>query len=122
MIAGTNALIFKLGQGTTAGGPNWIADLTVKYNQSLVLNYNLAVGGAVIDNNIVANPGYPSDLVSQVALFKQTYSRKPASAPWTAASSVFGIWIGINESGAPCSFHPTFFSFYIRTDKLTRRV
>lgn len=87
----------EIGEGTTTGGLNWIEFLTVEYNKTLVYNYDLAVGGAVIDNNIIANPGYPYDLVSQVALFDKTYASKPASAPWTATTSVFGIWIGVNE-------------------------
>jgi hypothetical protein len=85
------------GEGTTTGGLNWIEYLTVIYNKTLVFNYDLAVGGAVIDNNIVANPGYTHDLVSQVAVFGQYYANRPASAPWMAHNSVFGIWIGVNE-------------------------
>lgn len=61
----------------------------------MILNYNLAVGGATIDNTLMA--GYPNDLVSQVEVFQDTYASKPASAPWKASNAVFGIWIGVNE-------------------------
>lgn len=85
------------GIGTTTGGVNWVGFLTTEQNASLVLSYNLAVGGAGIDNSIVQT-GSP-DLVSQVNLFESTYSGRPEVAPWGADSAVFGFWIGINESG-----------------------
>lgn len=83
------------GAGATGGGINWIGYLTTADNASLVLSYNLAIGGATIDNAIL-NSGYP-DMTGQVATFQGNYSSKPASAPWSAADSVFGFWIGINE-------------------------
>lgn len=83
------------GTGATGGGINWIGYLTTADNASLVLSYNLAIGGATIDNAIL-NSGYP-DMTGQVATFQGNYSSKPASAPWCAADSVFGFWIGINE-------------------------
>ena len=83
------------GTGATGGGINWIGYLTTADNVSLVLSYNLAIGGATIDNAIL-NSGYP-DMTGQVATFQGNYSSKPASAPWSPADSVFGFWIGINE-------------------------
>ncbi|KAF3387588.1 Acetylesterase [Penicillium rolfsii] len=86
-----------LGTGTTGGGINWIGYLTTTDNASLVLSYNLAIGGATIDNAIL-NSGYP-DMTGQVATFQSNYSTKPASAPWSSSNSVFGFWIGINDVG-----------------------
>lgn len=83
------------GTGATGGGINWIGYLTTADNASLVLSYNLAIGGATIDNAIL-NSGYP-DMTGQVATFQENYSSKPASAPWCSGDSVFGFWIGINE-------------------------
>jgi hypothetical protein len=83
------------GTGATGGGINWIGYLTTTDNASLVLSYNLAIGGATIDNAIL-NSGYP-DMTGQVATFQSNYSTKPASAPWSSSDSVFGFWIGINE-------------------------
>lgn len=60
-----------------------------------MLSYNLAAGGATIDNSLV--PAYPGDLASQFRLFEDVYADKPASAPWSAEDAVFGVWIGINE-------------------------
>ncbi|KAF9893634.1 hypothetical protein FE257_010946 [Aspergillus nanangensis] len=86
-----------LGTGTTTGGTNWVGFLTTKENASLVLDYNLAVGGATIDNTLME--GYPDDLVSQVGVFQDNYASKPESAPWTSTNAVFGIWIGVNDVG-----------------------
>ncbi|THC94439.1 hypothetical protein EYZ11_006076 [Aspergillus tanneri] len=85
-----------LGTGTTAGGINWVGYLTTTENASLILSYNLAIGGATIDNDLVSSSH--GDLVSQVALFEKAYANKPDPAPWTAESAVFGFWIGINDS------------------------
>ncbi|KAE8136237.1 GDSL lipase/esterase [Aspergillus pseudotamarii] len=87
-----------LGTGTTTGGENWVGYLTTGQNASLVLSYNLAVGGASIDNSLVQG-STDVDLASQVDIFDETYSIKPASAPWSADNSVFGFWIGINDIG-----------------------
>lgn len=65
------------------------------------MSYNLAVGGATLDNNIVANPGYPYDVVSQVGLFESVYKSKPSYAPWSSSNAVFGSWIGVNEYASP---------------------
>ncbi|RAL11340.1 SGNH/GDSL hydrolase family protein [Aspergillus homomorphus CBS 101889] len=86
-----------LGIGTTTNGPNYIGYLTTKENASLVLSYNLAAGGATIDNALI--PAYPGDVAAQLRLFEDVYSSKPASAPWTSKNAVFGFWIGINDIG-----------------------
>lgn len=75
--------------------------LTATQNTSIVLSYNLAVGGATIDNTLVS--GNPKDLVSQVDVFQSTYADK-AAAGWTGDNAVFAVWIGINEYACcPCS-------------------
>lgn len=84
-----------LGTGTTGGGINWIGDLTTSDNETLILNYNLAVGGATIDNLII-NAGV-EDMTTQVATFLSVYGDKPGIAPWASDNTVFGFWIGINE-------------------------
>lgn len=84
-----------LGVGTSAGGTIWVGYLTTAENVTLVLSYNLAVGGASIGNNIVQ--AYPNDLVSQIGVFQSTYKNMPASAPWDSEDAVFAFWIGINE-------------------------
>ncbi|EYE94848.1 SGNH/GDSL hydrolase family protein [Aspergillus ruber CBS 135680] len=86
----------SLGTGTTAGGTNWVGYLTATQNASLVLSYNLAVGGATIDNTLVS--GNPKDLVSQFDVFQSTYADKDA-AGWTGENAIFAVWIGINDIG-----------------------
>lgn len=88
--------LMLIGSGTTTGGINWVGFLTTQDNDSLVLSYNLAFGGAVIDNSIIKG-SQKCDMVCQVDLFQSTYSSKPESAPWTSENAVFGFWIGINE-------------------------
>ena len=93
-----------IGTGTTAGGSNWVGYLTTAQNASLILSYNLADGGATIDNSIVSS--YADDLVTQVDLFQSTYSNKTKAAPWTGENAVFGFWIGINEYVFFASVYP----------------
>lgn len=89
-------LIHTVGQGTWAGGTNWVGYLTTFFNASLVLDYNLAVSGATINNSLVG--GAAGDLVFQVESdFKAHYSSKPVSVRWKSDNAVFAFWIGINE-------------------------
>lgn len=86
---------FSLGTGTSSGGINWVGYLTTVFNTSLVLSYNLAVGGATIDNNLVN--AVVTDMATQVAHFQSKYSSRPGIAPWQSNNTIFGLWIGINE-------------------------
>jgi hypothetical protein len=53
---------------TTTGGANWIDFDTATYNNSLVLTWNYAVGGATIDASL-APPYGSSTFTDQVGLF-----------------------------------------------------
>jgi len=86
---------------TASNGPNWVDYLTVKYNESLVLTYNLAYGGATINSALVA-PYLPT--VSSVAEqieneWFPAYASKPTTAPWSSADTLFAIFDGINDVG-----------------------
>ncbi|KAL4928914.1 SGNH/GDSL hydrolase family protein [Aspergillus undulatus] len=99
--------------GTAADGINWVGYLTTTYNDTLVLNYNPAVYGATIDNDIVAN--IPEDLVYQVEeVFEPNYcgsgsgpnsrntrtetkTRTRTGQEWNPDSTLFSLWIGIND-------------------------
>lgn len=85
---------------TATGGANWLDFDTTTYNNSLVLTYNYAYGGATIDASLVA-PFEPTVLsvTDQVNQFLDTVASKPASTPWTSENSLFSIWIGINDLG-----------------------
>lgn len=92
--------------GLTSAYPaaNWIDFLTAKYNQSSLLTYNLAVGGAVVDSDLVG-PYMPELMLS---LKDQIYQHLlpgyhpktgtvPLSRPWYGNDTLLGIWIGIND-------------------------
>ncbi|KAL3469345.1 hypothetical protein BJX99DRAFT_265287 [Aspergillus californicus] len=85
---------------TSAGGPNWISNLVAEYNNSLLLNYNLAYGGATVNASLV--PPYTPEvysLIDQVAEFQEYLAPPPAFAPWTAKNTLFAVWEGVNDVG-----------------------
>ncbi|KAI8623907.1 hypothetical protein F5Y19DRAFT_491815 [Xylariaceae sp. FL1651] len=85
---------------TTSGGNNWIDNLIMKFNTSLLLNYNFAYGGATTDSGLVAP--YAAGVLSfvdQVTEFSNSIAPHPSTAPWTSANSLFGIWMGVNDVG-----------------------
>ncbi|KAK8045368.1 hypothetical protein PG993_005392 [Apiospora rasikravindrae] len=90
---------------TSSNGPNWVDYLTVKYNASLLQTYNLAVGGATVDSDLV-KPYQPTVLsVKQQVqdVFLPTYVSPSSSdgigLQWSASDSLFAFWIGINDVG-----------------------
>ena len=83
---------------TASNGPNWVGYLTTKHNDSALLTYNLAYGGATVDSALV-EPWQPTvlSLADQVTdLFLPNYAD---ASFWAPESTVFGIWIGINDVG-----------------------
>jgi len=86
---------------TSSNGPNWVDFLTIQYNSSLILTYNLAYGGATVDSSLV-QPFQPTVLsVSQQIEdeFIPTYASSPAIAPWSPKDTLFAVFIGINDVG-----------------------
>ncbi|KAJ8070103.1 hypothetical protein OCU04_000498 [Sclerotinia nivalis] len=86
---------------SATNGQNWVDLLTVKYNKSTVLTYNLAYGGATIDSDLVA-PYEPqvSSVAEQIEnQFFPTYAGKPEIAPWSSGNTLFAIFDGINDVG-----------------------
>jgi phospholipase/lecithinase/hemolysin len=86
---------------TSSNGPNWVGFLTTTYNQSKILTYNLAYGGATVDSALVTP--YASTVISmkdQVQTqYLPIYGSHPATAPWKSDSSLFAFFIGINDVG-----------------------
>jgi len=85
---------------TSSDGPNWVDFLTTTYNKSYIQTYNLAYGGATVDSALVAQY-LPTvlDLKQQIEEeFLPVYGNKTL-VPWTAATSLFAVWIGINDVG-----------------------
>ncbi|KAJ3546050.1 hypothetical protein NM688_g5554 [Phlebia brevispora] len=85
---------------TAVGGTNWIDVDTVQYNNSLILTFNYAYGGATINATLVA-PYEPTvlSLGDQVNQFLTTAASKPSYAEWTSENALFSFWIGINDIG-----------------------
>ncbi|KAL2837132.1 hypothetical protein BJY01DRAFT_238013 [Aspergillus pseudoustus] len=81
---------------TSAGGANWISNLVAKYNDSLLLSYNLAYGGATVNASLVA-PYTPEvySLIDQVAEFTE-YLAGPAGG-WDANNTLVPVWMGVND-------------------------
>lgn len=83
---------------TASNGPNWVDYLTIQYNKSLILTYNLAYGGATIDSALVA-PYEPTVLsvAEQVEdEFFPAYGSH-SSPPWSSEDTLFAVFDGIND-------------------------
>ncbi|KAK0713297.1 hypothetical protein B0T26DRAFT_612124, partial [Lasiosphaeria miniovina] len=89
---------------TASGGLNWVGFLASQHNtpSSTILSYNFAYGGATTNATLVT-PWKPDvlSLVDQVALFSGSIGAvpRPAYAPWAAADTLVGVWIGVNDVG-----------------------
>ncbi|KAL4803367.1 hypothetical protein BDV18DRAFT_162931 [Aspergillus unguis] len=84
---------------TAAGGPNWISQLVGVYNSSLLLNYNLAYGGATVNASLVEP--YTAEVLSfidQVGEFIE-YLVPDGNSSWTADETLFAVWMGVNDVG-----------------------
>lgn len=79
---------------------NWIGRLITEHNQSTLLSYDFASGGATTDANLVKPYATTVlSLVDQVSNFTNTIAAHPATTPWTANDTLFGVWIGVNDVG-----------------------
>ncbi|KAI3393192.1 hypothetical protein diail_4648 [Diaporthe ilicicola] len=85
---------------TASGGLNWVGMLASQLNVSTLLTYNFAYGGATTDSKLVT-PYDPSvkSFVDQVGEFSSSIASHPSYAPWTAANTLVGVWIGVNDVG-----------------------
>ncbi|KAL8334183.1 hypothetical protein RB593_003724 [Gaeumannomyces tritici] len=85
---------------TSSGGLNWVGFLASQLNASATYSYNLASGGATTDRTLV-QPYQPtvSTFVDQLGQFGDSLAARPPWAPWTAASALAGVWMGVNDVG-----------------------
>ncbi|KAF6748731.1 fungal cellulose binding domain-containing protein [Ephemerocybe angulata] len=85
---------------TSTGGENWVDYVATKYNKSVLLTYNYAYGGAVINETLVTpwQPGL-KHLTDQVAQFLEGAGPKKGGEKWTGVNSLFSVFIGINDIG-----------------------
>jgi len=106
---------------TSSNGNVWIQYLRDTFNVTSTRVFNLAVGGAVTDNNLVTPfmPNIPS-LIDQTDQFVKFLAPKPVGAQWSSDNSLFAIWIGINDVGnswywtnvTQAGFHHTIMDHY----------
>lgn len=94
---------------TSASGANWIDYLTVKYNQTFLQTYNLAIGGAAVDQDIQLTPPMfgrgpfepdrrsLKDQVQRDFITGYAYKNAPEAPDWNGGNALFTIWIGIND-------------------------
>ncbi|KAF6832641.1 hypothetical protein CPLU01_06037, partial [Colletotrichum plurivorum] len=84
---------------TTSGGLNWLGFDITEFNQTTILSYNLAVGGATTDITLI--PTYREGIatfVDQVDNFYGAYVR--GKTPWVSWKDVLvGVWIANNDVG-----------------------
>ncbi|KAF4968510.1 hypothetical protein FSARC_4077 [Fusarium sarcochroum] len=79
---------------TSSNGKMWPMYLTTQYNHSCVLLYNMAVGGAVTDKDIVTTG--PNDVDTQVhETFKVYSSQQPGFFP--PRNTLYAVFVGIND-------------------------
>jgi len=72
--------------------------LTTFYNDSLILTYNLASGGATVDSTLVRP--YADTVLSIQDQVEENYLPKYGDADfWDPSSTLFAFWIGINDVG-----------------------
>ncbi|KAF2397470.1 hypothetical protein EJ06DRAFT_481860 [Trichodelitschia bisporula] len=79
--------------------PVWPGYLTMRYNASKILAYNLAYGGATVDGTLIKSyvPTVASVGDQVEKSFLPLYAQNKSL--WAPESSLFAIWIGVNDVG-----------------------
>ncbi|QIX01525.1 hypothetical protein AMS68_007042 [Peltaster fructicola] len=88
---------------TTGNGPNWVGYLTYQRNESLLLTADFAVGGGT-----VADLGGQDarSVRSQITRYFPTFNANYPSF-WASNSTLFFIWVGINDIHGDVDDAPT---------------
>lgn len=83
---------------TSSNGPNWIDFLTTTWNRTFVKTLNFAYGGATVDNDIIRTAFPTVSLKQQInEEYIPLYSKRPGEFGWQPSSTLFAIFIGIND-------------------------
>ncbi|KAL9072669.1 MAG: hypothetical protein Q9157_005003 [Trypethelium eluteriae] len=83
---------------TSSNGPNWVDFITTTWNESYIRTYNLAVGGATVDSDLV--PPFLPFIPSMKQQIEDRYLPIYGSpSKWNPNTTLFAIWIGINDVG-----------------------
>ena len=80
---------------TSSNSTIWIDFLTYQYNASYLQTYNLAVGGATLDNDIV--PGFMVPIATQIYNIFMPYYGSAHKPAWKATNTLFIMFCGIND-------------------------
>jgi len=70
------------------------------YNQSIINTVNFAVGGSTTDSSIVEPFIFGTSLRDQITdnfLPRYTHRHIPGGPIWAPPSTLFAIWIGVND-------------------------
>ncbi|KAI5283841.1 hypothetical protein KEM54_001798 [Ascosphaera aggregata] len=74
---------------------NYVWFLTNEYNKTTVFNYNLAVSGASVSQNLSHTETV--DLIQQTNLWIENYTGLMSKARWNPNSTVVSYWFGTND-------------------------
>ncbi|ORY97232.1 SGNH hydrolase-type esterase domain-containing protein [Syncephalastrum racemosum] len=107
----TQTLSYACPNCTSAGGPNWVEYLVRLHPMQY---WNLAYNSAPIENALVGQPqSLVADVTMQVldmfpALFLNTaYGAARGVQPWQPSSTLYTIWVGINDIDLTASWNDT---------------
>lgn len=91
---------------TSAGGPNYIYDLTVHYNESRILTYNMAQGGATVDEVLIpmTRPTIKS-FNQQIEQIFVPYVLPKRGHGWKPYETLFTVYFGLNDIGKTSANH-----------------
>lgn len=79
------------------GNLNWVEHLSTTYNNSLMLTYDLAAGGALVNKTLIDPVVSTTDLVGQVSLWNSNAEKHQKTGAWTKDNTLFAIWLGVND-------------------------
>lgn len=116
---------------TSSNGPNWIRQLTTKYNQSFIKTFNLACGGATVASSLIhpIHPEYLSleqqvkdlfiPLYAGLRIEPRAQSLHEERAPRSGSVGVEKSVLDLSASGGPTPEHDswetcsTLFTFFL---------
>ena len=94
-----------LGQGTVAGGENYVGWLATGSGHNNVLAYDFAVSGATItDSQVPTDPSIHTFEQQVGEWFEPLYTGDRKA--WASDNSFFSIFFGINDIGLPLTSEP----------------
>lgn len=84
------------GTKTSCNGPNWIEFLTYDYNNSIIRTYNLASGGATMNESVI-KPAFPLTRSMRSQIEDVFVPRYGGDERLQGHNTLFTFWIGIND-------------------------